>query len=62
MWIFLDMSINYAILLDTLSYLGISGISIDFLASYLSNRQQYVSFVGDTPVIFKIYVRIVQVR
>ena len=32
------------ILLDKLSYLGISGISKDLLASYLSNRQQYVSF------------------
>ena len=47
--VFLDMSkafdtLNHDILLDKLSYLGISGISKYLLASYLSNRQQYVSF------------------
>ena len=47
--VFLDMSkafdtLNHDILLDKLSYLGISGISKDLLASYLSNRQQYVRF------------------
>ena len=47
--VFLDMSkafdtLNHDILLDKLSYLGISGISKDLLASYLSNRQQYVPF------------------
>ena len=47
--IFLDMSkafdtLNHDIVLDKLSYLGISGISKDLLASYLSNRQQYVRF------------------
>ena len=47
--VFLDMSkafdtLNHDILHDKLSYLGISGISKDLLASYLSNRQQYVRF------------------
>ena len=47
--VFLDMSkafdtLNHDILLDKLSYLGISGISKDLLTSYLSNRQQYVRF------------------
>ena len=47
--VFLDMSkafdtLNHDILLDKISYLGISGISKDLLASYLSNRQQYVRF------------------
>ena len=47
--VFLDKSkafdtLNHDILLDKLSYLVISGISKDLLASYLSNRQQYVSF------------------
>ena len=47
--VFLDMSkafetLNHDILLDKLSYLGISGISKDLLASYLSNGQQHVSF------------------
>ena len=47
--VFLDMSkafdtLNHNIFLDKLSYLGISGISKDLPASYLSNRQQYVRF------------------
>ena len=47
--VFLDMSkafdtLNHDILLDKLSYLGISVISKDLQASYLSNRQQYVRF------------------
>ena len=47
--VFLDMSkafdtLNHDILLDKLSYLGISGISKDLLASYLPNRQQYLRF------------------
>ena len=36
--------LNHDILIDKLSYLAISGISQDLLATYLSNRQQYVSF------------------
>ena len=47
--VFLHMSkafdtLNHDILLGKLSYLGISGIFKDLLASYLSNRQQYVRF------------------
>ena len=47
--VFLDMSkafgtLNHDILLYKLSYLGISAISKDLLASYLSNGQQHVSF------------------
>ena len=47
--VFLDMSkafdtLTHDILLGKLLYLGISGIFKDLLASYLSNRQQYVRF------------------
>ena len=51
--VFLDMSktfdtLNGDILLDKLLYLCISGISIDLLASHISNRQQCVSFHNQT--------------
>ena len=62
--VLLDMSktfdtLNHDILLDKLSYLGISGISKDLLASYLSNRQQYVSFVDRNFTIAQITTEVV---
>ena len=57
--VFLDMSkafdtLNHDILLDTLSYLVISGISKGLPASYLSNRQQYVNFDNQNSKMFSL--------
>ena len=49
--IFIDLqkafdTVDHKILLDKLAYYGIRGISNDWIKSYLSNRQQYVSING----------------
>ena len=51
---------NHDILLDELSYLGISGISKDLLASYLSNRQQYVTVDNQNSKIAQITTEVTQ--
>ena len=47
--IYIDLSkafdnLRYGILLDKLKYYGISGIPLELIKSYLTNRQQYVSY------------------
>ena len=49
--VFIDFSkafntINHTILLQKLQEYGIRGISLKWFESYLSNRQQYVSYKG----------------
>ena len=47
--IYVDLSkefdnLCYGILLDKLKYYGISGIPLELIKSYLTDRQQYVSY------------------
>ena len=47
--IYIDLSkafdnLRYGILLDKLKYYGISGIPLELIKSYLTNRQQFVSY------------------
>ena len=39
-------TLNHSILLSKLEYYGITGRSYDLLKNYLSNRSQYVEFIG----------------
>ena len=57
--VLLDLSkafdtINHEILLYTLKYYGIRGISLEWFRSYLKNRQQYVSFQGTQSSVLEI--------
>ena len=57
--VLLDLSkafdtIHHEILLYTLKYSGIRGISLEWFRSYLKNRQQYVSFQGTQSSVLEI--------
>ena len=49
--IFVDLrkafdAIDHGILLKKVEYMGVRGIALQWVASYLNNRKQYVSFLS----------------
>ena len=40
-------TIDHGILLKKVEYMGLRGIALKWVASYLSNRKQYVSFLNE---------------
>ena len=51
-------TVNYSILINKLNYYGIRGKPLDWLISYLNNRQQFVQYNESKSDIYIIFVMV----